>query len=169
MINDFHGQLERSESIEASELFIPAYHEYFKDIAGIYQNTAGKSMSQELGMDTIILLKSGKILIIDEKLREADYNDILIEFKSNSNSNTDNGWINKNLHIDYIAYGVIPTRKVFMLEWQALRRVWWTHGEEWKLKYKVKSAKNMGYNTLSVCVPYKILLLAMAEKGIFVP
>ncbi len=162
MKNDFFADLAFSE-LSSDELFWEQiYKSAFQDIACIMLNTAGKSLSQNLGIDRIIHLKSGKTLYIDEKKRRNKYNDIILErYSEYSNGDRVAGWINKDLHIDYLAYAFMDTKEVYLFDWQTLRRVWNTNRTKWDRAYRNIGAKNNGYTTFSIPIPINVLLEAM--------
>ena len=122
---------------------------------------------QRLGIDRIVQLGSGRTLKIDEKKRERDYGDILLEFVSVDRTNAP-GWMEKDLQIDYLAYAFLPSQRCYLLPWNMLRRVWANWGRMW-ISYGAKNlggfdivaAANRGYQTWSVAVPTKVLTTAI--------
>jgi hypothetical protein len=112
----------------------------------------GDTQSQRLGIDRLILLSSGRVLAIDEKKREQDYNDILLEYLSNDSTGAP-GWIEKELQIDYLAYAFMPSKRVYLFPWDMLRRAWLHYKADWLKKYQIPPARNKGYCTHSVAVP----------------
>jgi len=161
MANDFYEQLAWSEKSSDEDFWSSIYKKAFPDMAFHTLNTAGKSLSQNLGIDRIIHLKSGKTLYVDEKKRKKKWGDILLEYKSNSNSSKNDGWINKQLHIDYLAYAFMETREVYLFDWQTLRRVWKENGKKWFKIYKTIQAKNEHYTTYSLAIPIDIIMQKM--------
>lgn len=121
------------------------------------QLCSGKCPGQHLGIDRLIQLKSGKTLYIDEKKREADYNDILLEYISVDKLQTP-GWIEADLLIDFLAYAFMPSQRCYLFPWEPLRRVWKHFKNEWISKYPKVKAQNKGYKTISTAVPIDILL-----------
>ncbi len=160
-MNNFQDQLAYSEQASDEGFWDKVYKKAFPDMAFSVLNTAGKSMSQNLGIDRIIHLKSGKTLYIDEKKRKAKWNDILLEYKSNSNKDINDGWMNKQLHIDYLAYAFMSTKEVYLFDWQTLRRVWLENGKEWAKAYTRKEADNGYYKTYSLPIPINVLMKEM--------
>lgn len=63
--------------------------------------------------------------------------------------------------IDFIAYAFIPTRRVYLLPWLALRKSWQENGKEWRERYGVIRAHNNTYDTLCVPVPINALVNSM--------
>ncbi len=165
-MNNFQEQLAYSESASDEPFWGEVYKKAFPDMACHILNTAGKSQSQNLGIDRIIHLKSGKTILVDEKKRKTKWNDILLEYKSNSTKSTNDGWMNKQLHIDYLAYAFMSTKEVYLLDWQTLRRAWLSNGVEWVKKYGTKYADNKHYKTLSVPVPIDVLLKEVSNANV---
>ena len=119
--------------------------------------------SQKLGRDWRLKLGDGRIIYLDTKIRETDYPDILLEYVS-SDLTGSLGWIEKNLKIDFLLYGFLRSRKVFLFPWYQLREAWKLNGEQWKRTYKKITARNGGYNTLSVAVPTGTLMACVEES-----
>lgn len=153
--HDFYERLQFSEEASAEPFWDAVYRKAFPGMV-THTPCPGDTQSQRLGIDRIILLSSGRILAIDEKKRERDYDDILLEYLSNDQTNAP-GWIEKELQIDYLAYAFMPSQKVYLFPWDMLRRAWLHYKELWLQKYKIPPAKNNGYCTHSVAVPIEEL------------
>jgi hypothetical protein len=98
MIHDFKERLEFSESASGEPFWDAIYRKAFPGMVS-HMPCPGDTQSQRLGIDRLILLSSGRVLAIDEKKREQDYNDILLEYLSNDSTGAP-GWIEKELQID---------------------------------------------------------------------
>ena len=110
MINDFNKDLKFS--FQDSEIFNNFYHKIFGTrLHTIYTVTDLKT--QKLGIDKKIILKSGKEITIDEKIRRKDYGDIAIEIFSDTFQKTQ-GWILKS-YTDYICYLIKPTNYCYLI------------------------------------------------------
>jgi len=170
-IHDFHECLKRSHEYED----MPWWEEvYKKAFAGFKSMTSVRQdgWAQRGGIDRIIVLASGKVLKVDEKVREKNYGDILLERWSDMRRQTP-GWVQKDLACDYIAYAVAPKKTCFLLPFQQLRMAWLNHGRGWiiraestddlDLDYRMIEAKNNGYVTQSVAVPIKTLYDCIGE------
>jgi len=163
-INDFKKDLAYSCE-KSSEVFWDSfYHKAFPDML-FAREVPDNCQGQKFGIDRVVYLRSGKTIFIDEKKRRKSYGDILLEYKSNSNAAVNNGWMNKDLLIDYIAYAFIPDKKVYLLDWCNLKRVWFENGSKWFKNalsgvdgFKHVKAQNASYKTLSIAVPIKILI-----------
>lgn len=125
--------------------------------------------AQRAGIDRVLVLSSGKVLTVDEKVRAKDYGDILLEIWSSEKHQTP-GWVRKDLACDFIAYAFVPSRRCYLLPFPALYRAWKIHAQDWWPKaqesrggFRRVEAKNEGYTTVSVAVPTDTLLSAMGK------
>src|SRR5690606_11977680 len=110
----------------------------------------------------VLTLASGKVLYVDEKVREEDWPDILIEYWSDYERRRP-GWAAKELACDFIAYAFIPSATCYLLPFQTLQRACRTNGRLWWDSYKRIPAKNNGYTTVSIAVPIPVLMAALAD------
>jgi hypothetical protein len=101
---DFEESLKKSKSYEDSPFWDAMYKEHFQNLATAVPITED-GWAQRAGIDRLLVLKNGKVLTVDEKIREKDYDDFLIEDLSSLESNTP-GWINTATvkSIDLAAY-----------------------------------------------------------------
>ena len=124
---------------------------------------------QKQGIDRLLHLSNGKALTVDEKKRGREYADILLEYTSCEERNTP-GWIERDLAIDYLAYGFMQSQRCYLFPWAMLRRAWAQFGQDWKAKYRpVRAATMIGstqYHTLSVAVPIDVLRRAVSTAAI---
>lgn len=120
---------------------------------------------QRGGIDKVLTLKSGKTLLVDEKVRATDWDDFALEYWSD-HARKIKGWVAKELACDYIAYAFLPSGRCYLLPFQELRRVWRTHAEEWVRRYRTDRhvAHNNGWETWFVPVPIPIVLEALKES-----
>lgn len=155
-IHNFNERLAFSEKAGHEDFWQAVYRKAFPDMV-FAKFCTGKCQGQYLGIDRVIQLETGKTLYIDEKKREKDYPDILLEYLSVDTTNAP-GWIEKDLKIDYLAYAFMPSKRCYLFPWELLRRVWKHFKADWKKKYNIPPAKNYGYSTHSVAVPIPELL-----------
>ncbi len=125
---------------------------------------------QKQGVDRVLYLSNGNVLYVDEKKRGRIYSDILLEVLSNEERNTP-GWIEKDLTMDYLAYGFLPNKRCYLFPWPILRRAWLQFGDTWKRKYGVRrSSTQVGftgiYHTVNVPVPIDVLQRAVTTAAI---
>jgi hypothetical protein len=161
VVHDFDECLERSHSYADAAWWMEVYRKAFPNLAAAV-NVRGYGWAQQGGIDRVLTLYSGKTLDVDEKVREKDYGDILLERYSDMKRKTP-GWMQKTLACDYIAYAIAPRKTCYLLPFQTLRRAWLENGQEWVRKYPRIEALNHGYITLSVGVPTDVLLRALTD------
>ena len=155
MIHNFNERLAWSEQASTEPFWDAVYRKAFPNLVN-HMQCLGDTQSQRQGIDRIIHLSNGKTLYIDEKKREKDYGDILLEYVSVDTTGAP-GWMEKDLSIDFLAYAIMPRQRVYLFPWTILRRVWLLYGDGWKTKYGTKRSPNRGYWTLNVPVPTQVL------------
>ena len=156
MIHDFDERLKWSKNASLEAFWNEVYKKAFPDMLK-YELYSGKRR----GVHRLIYLPNDKILYINEKKRETEYNDIVLEYISVDTTGAP-GWIERDLEIDYIAYAFMSSRRVYLLDWPVLRQAWQLHKDEWKTRYGIPPARNKGYKTLSAAVPISVLHDAVA-------
>lgn len=162
MIHNFDRSYQIANTISEAE-WEAVYRRFFTNFQSMTAIPRGDTWGQRAGIDRVIVLTSGKIIKIDEKVRAVDYADILLEFQSSKEGKTP-GWICKDLDCDFLAYAVIPSKRVHILPFQQLRRAWERKGEQWKKEYGIKEAPNEGYTSCSVAVPIRVLLIELVNS-----
>ena len=125
--------------------------------------------AQRGGIDRVLVLDSGKTLRIEEKVRDNDYGDILLEVWSDHQRRVP-GWMQKDLATDYLSYCVLPGLRCYILPFPLLRRAWLSNRDEWEAAaekrqggFRWSDAKNRNYVTRSVAVPTETLMAALAS------
>jgi hypothetical protein len=167
--HDFGEQLRLSNEARLEPFWEAAYRAAFPDFKCMVDN-ARDNGAQRCGVDRLVILQTSATLRIDEKVRSRDYGDMLLEVVSNDRTGAP-GWIDKDLTIDFLAYGVLPKQRVYLFPWQPLRSAWARYGDSWKQRakqgtqgYRVVPAKNRGYTTWSIAVPVSEVRRAVAES-----
>lgn len=161
MIHNFNERLAWSEQGSTEPFWDAVYRKAFPNLVN-HMQCLGDTASQRMGIDRLIHLSNGRTLYVDEKKREKDYGDILLEYVSVDRTGAP-GWMEKDLAIDYLAYAVMPCHRCYLFPWLMLRRAWLHYREQWIGKYKTCPAKNGSYTTLSVAVPTAIVLGAVKQ------
>lgn len=169
VVHTFEESVRKSTMSDFEDFWLAAYREAF-DYASAGKTEDGNTQAQKMGIDRTVVLKSGAVIRIDEKLRHTDYGDILLEYMSNDRTGA-KGWIEKDLLIDYLAYGVYPSRKVYLFDFRALRRVWRYYSDRWielakadkRNGFRHIKAYNEGYATHSIAVPLATLRQKMSD------
>jgi hypothetical protein len=163
--HNFQKSLEDAKRNEEEPWWTDLYDRYFPDHSFIGMIDITDLGQQLAGIDRELILRdSGKVILIDEKVRGASYDDILLEYWSAEETKAP-GWIQKNLLCDYIAYVFKPpVKRCYLLPFDLLRRAWFLHGREWISKYRPPiRVENEGYTTVSVAVPIDAVMKALVE------
>ena len=163
-LNKFDNDLAWSEKASDASFWQRIYERAFPSMVA-QMPCPGDTESQRRGIDRLLLLSNGREVRIDEKKRRAEYDDILIEYVSNSTTGAP-GWIEKDLAIDYVAYAFFQSKRCYLLDWLLLKRAWQKHGSQWKHYHQNIKARNQGYNTWSVAVPTENLLDAISDATV---
>ena len=158
-MNEFNTQLAESQSLEIISLWDKIYHQW-KPRCRVGRNDEYNA-KQLKGIDVSIYLPTRRILRIDEKVREEEYNDILLEDFSNIEDEI-KGWMWKGLDIHFIAYLFKPIKTAYFLPWEELQSLFHEKRNYWLTQYPYTRARNyidgkFVYTTLSFPIPIDIL------------
>ena len=159
-VHDFQESLARSHAEAEAPWWIEVYRRAFPGLQSAVC-VRGDGWAQRGGIDRVLTLGSGKTLAVDEKVRERDWPDILLEYWS-SVEHRKPGWIAKDLACDFLAYAFVPSQRCYLLPFPTLRRAWTVNGREWVRRYGHRDAKNHGYTTRSVPVPTAVVMAALS-------
>lgn len=163
MLHDFRQSLSKSLAAADDPIWERIYRLAFHNFASMVC-VRDDGWAQRGGIDRVVVLGSGKTILVDEKVRPTkDYGDILLEYWSAEEHKTV-GWVAKDLACDYIAYAVIPAQKCYLIPFQQLRNAWKRNGRAWVSKYPRIEAKNKSYTTVSVGVPVDVLFDAIRNS-----
>lgn len=129
------------------------------------QSVREDGWAQRGGIDRLVHLTDGTAIKIDEKVREKDWPDILLEVWSDK-ARRHPGWIKKSLTCDYIAYAFVPSATCYLLPFLPLQRAYEQNKHRWANDpgCRTVSAQNQGYVTVSVAVPIHLLLDAIRDS-----
>lgn len=154
IVHDFNERLRFSHKYADESWWKICYERAFPTMIGMHDHRED-GQHQRAGIDRSIILSSGKTLWIDEKVRERDYGDIILE--EWSREGIDPGWAVKLLLCDYIAYAVVPIKTCYLLPVPQMQAAWNKNSERWKRSCEMVPAKNKGYTTISWAIPIKEL------------
>jgi hypothetical protein len=165
----FEDDLEFSLEASKEEFWQAVYRKAFPNLMGTELVTDLER--QKEGIDRAIYLSNGNVLWVDEKVRRKEYNDILLEHTSNVQRCT-LGWMEKDLAIDYLAYGFLTSKRCYLFPWPMLRRAWLRFRVVWRHKYTDTIPGTTvipgrgAYMTHSVAVPIDVLQRAVTTAAI---
>lgn len=169
IIHNFNDEVMRSYEHTKENWVNEAYWDAFGNLGLVRMEEIHDKKLQRKGYDKICYFKNGKEVIFDEKHREKDYGDILIEIYSNMERRT-SSWLGNNA--DYIANFFEPTKRVVWLpllllnKWLKTRDeiIPWMNRPENKslLPYppwnRVVYARNPSYTTASIAGSNELIL-----------
>lgn len=159
-VHHFADSLALSESFTDAPWWTDLYRKAFPTLTSAV-SIRDDGWAQRGGIDRIITLECGRVFTVDEKVRTAEWPDILLERWSNEASRVP-GWIQKPLACDFIAYAFAPSQRCYLLPTAPLQRAWRMNGRHWIEQYGERKAHNPGYVSTSVPVPIKTLMAAIS-------
>jgi hypothetical protein len=161
VVHNFAESLARSHSYADAEWWHDVYRTAFPSMRASV-SVRDDGWAQRGGIDRVLTLSSGRTITIDEKVREKDWPDILLERWSDEARKTP-GWVQKPLACDFIAYAFVPSQTCYLLPTLTLQRAWFCFGREWVESYPEVRAQNNGFVTVSVPVPIAVLFNALSD------
>lgn len=164
VVHSFQASLARSHEHADAPWWDGVYRTAFPSMAACVC-IRDDGWAQRGGVDRVITLKSGRTILVDEKVREKTWPDILLERWSDDRKKTP-GWVQKQLLCEFIAYAFIPSETCYLLPTLTLQRAWRIHGRDWIAEYGEVRSPNPGYFTASVPVPIDVLMGALNEATV---
>ncbi len=165
-VHTFSESLAVSKAMEDAPWWPKVYANAFPGFVSMV-SVRSDGWAQRGGIDRVITLKSGRTVTVDEKVRSQSYGDILLE-RWSSRERKSEGWIQKDLACDFIAYAFIPDERCYLFPFLPLRAAWLANGRDWIAQaesgadgFRVILARNEGYTTESIAVPIPELLAAV--------
>lgn len=160
-IHDFRESLAKSHRAADAPWWETIYRRAFPSMRAMVC-VRKDGWAQRGGIDRVLTLESGRTVTVDEKVREQDWPDILLERWSDEAQESP-GWIQKPLACDFIAYAFVPSQRCYLLPTLTLQNAWRRCGRDWIDRYREVRAENGRYVTVSVAVPTEVLMKAMAD------
>lgn len=164
VVHDFAESLARSHEQASAPWWFDIYRAAFPSLASAVCVRAD-GWAQRGGIDRVLTLDTGRTIFIDEKVREKDWPDFLLERWSDEKREKP-GWIQKPLACEFIAYAFIESATCYLLPTLTLQRAWRIHGRKWIDTYGTVRAKNRFYTTASIPVPRDVLLISLSDAMI---
>lgn len=170
LIHDFQERLGYSMTLSDEGDWVAFYKRIWPEAISIVRLDAA-SRWQRAGVDRMIILPDRKTILIDEKKREKDYGDILLEkwsvFYKDGDRGNKPGWaVDQAKVCDYIVYAVPVARKAYLLPFELLRAACVFCGPKWDAipKFVPPPALNRGYVTVNWAIPWAELSRALAQQ-----
>lgn len=121
--------------------------------------------TQLSGIDAFLYAGKAKVAV-EEKVRARDYGDVLLELVSNDRTRTP-GWSVKGAASRLLLYAFADTRRAWVFPMTAVQVVTNLNASRWRGRYGEKIAKNPGYNSVNVAVPFEVFMHVIdMEHGI---
>lgn len=181
-MGDFYDDLEWSRAQSKLPLWEEAYREFFPDFAGM-TDVPGDGWAQRAGIDRRINTSNGRTHTSDEKSRRDYYAskhreyftpnatifpDIALEYEHQFDNGTKTpGWIEKPLAVDYLAYGILPLSRIYLLPMDRLQYAWYRYKDDWLREFKYRISPNNGYKTFFCPVPVPVVLYGICNGMIY--
>lgn len=166
VIHSFWSALAKSHLDANAPFWVEVYRRAFPNLAGCHATEAG-GWAQKAGIDRVLVLKSGKTVTVEEKLRDRDWPDFCLEYWSDRDTRQV-GWVCQDMGCDFVAYAFVPSRTCHFLPFVPLREAWRQHGRDWVARYPRVEAETHRYSggtyrSVSVAVPIPIVKSAIAD------
>ena len=161
---NFKRDLTFSQECSLLPFWEEIYRKAFPDFDGM-RLIRENGPAQVNGIDRQIFLRgSDRIITVDEKARRVEYQDILIEYAHKfPNGCIKDGWVEKPLYCDYLAYAFVKSGRCYLLPFQQLRATWHKNRTLWMDKYADVSSQNDDYATICKALPINVLYKALGE------
>ena len=156
--NNLDDQLNQSNNDSQLPFWDKLYRKVFGDTFAGSIICPNKDL-QRLCIDRVVILNDGKTILVEEKLREKDYSDILLEYLS-VKEREKVGWaVNDDCIANYLVYGKKPTGDFYVFPFKELRNVAKAYKDKWGKEYNYIDAWNPKgkYTTQSIPVPVDVL------------
>lgn len=176
VVHSFDESLKKSHELNAEADWVAFYKRIWPEAASIIRVDKYSNI-QTRGIDRMIWLPSGKQILVDEKCRDVDYGDVLLEVSSVMKKSPDGNWeelkvgwaLDDSKHCDFIAYAIPSANKCYMLPFELTKEALRHNFEAWKLRGRPDvswpiDAMNNGYKTRSIGVRWCILAAAIKEQ-----
>lgn len=166
VVHNFYEDVAKADDPIYAPMWEYAYRQRFRNFSS-RTPAPGKSIGQARGVDVLVYCHHDQVFRLDEKIREEDYNDLLLEYESDNVRHTP-GWIEKDLAIDYLSYAILPARTVRLFPFPLLQRAWQVNRDKWfeSDRCHIIEAQNPSYTTLSLAVPFGFVYAALSQVSI---
>ena len=161
MVHRMKESLKKSHEASDLPFWGQAYKAAFPDMRAMVDHRQD-GWHQRAGVDRSIVFESSKQILVDEKVRFKEYDDILLEYYSNEQKKVP-GWAVKPLLADYIAYAFVTSGKCYLLPVVQMQSALQKNKEVWWYNCVHVRAENEGYTTASLAVKTVDLLNAIRD------
>lgn len=171
-VHDFSSQLSFSHGAAGEPEWCAAYRQAWPDLAEII-DMRHPGEHQKQGIDRVVVLPSGKIMTIDEKVRREQWPDLLVEIWSVYEDRVPGWTVAPWKKCSHIAYLFLPRRTCILVPFDELRRATIANQPEWQeaadaerdgfrwVKAENRRPNHTRYTTWSIAVPNKVIQRAI--------
>lgn len=170
VIHDFRERLEFSQRLSDEGDWTAFYRRLWPDLL-LTARVDKDSKWQRWGVDRQVLLPGGRQVLIDEKHREKDWGDILIEewsvFYGDGSARNKIGWsLDPDKRCDFVVYAIPSACRAYLLPFELLRQACLSELNRWKEVPGAypKDSQNAGYLTRNVAVSWPNLRDALCRQ-----
>lgn len=117
--------------------------------------------AQRAGVDAFLIHGAAQIPV-EEKVRDRDYGDVLLELVSNDRTGAP-GWAVKGARSRLLLYAIRSTGRGWVFPMKTVQLVSRARAEEWTRCFDTRVAKNPGYSSVNVPVPFDVFVAAIDE------
>ena len=165
LVHDFSHSLELASREQITAKLDDLYRKVFSAVT-IQRITGRGPLEGELqrkGIDVVVTTQAGQRYHLDEKIRDTEYDDLLLEEYSDYEL-AKPGWLEAETELtDFVVY-VKPSGVVHILPYILLRNAYLRYKEEWLRKFGRRFAANIGFRTSNIPVPWEELKRALCEE-----
>jgi hypothetical protein len=174
VVHDFHERLEFSARLSDETSWVGFYQGLWPDMVSSSRLDRDSEWQRD-GIDRIVFLKNGRQLLIDEKKRQKTdqhgrpFLDVLLEewsvFHRDGDQRNRIGWaLDRRKRCDFVAYAIPLAHRCYLLPFELSRLAFEVHRSDWGRRFGTREAKNDGYVTRNVPVPWGTLHAAIVEQ-----
>lgn len=118
---------------------------------------------QKRGVDVIVVLPEESFWI-EEKVVRKDWEEFALEYYSNKEAGI-LGWMNTDLKCDYLLYVFYPSKTIYLLKWDELKKLWDKNKREWlKTKERLFIGNQGSGSSMCLKVPIKEIETELSKK-----
>ena len=139
-IHDFDESLAFSRSQRGKEWWEKTYRLAFHNFQ-VMGGPEEDGWCEKSAVDRKVMLTSGKVIQIQEKVRKKSYPDFCLEYETAGRP----GWIQHDSDADYLAYAQLPTGKCWLFPFPILRAVWRKKGQLWLGRARLDARTTASY------------------------
>lgn len=167
--HSFIGSLEGTYRKSVRIRFETLYRRLYPDAARILWQDRDMEY-QRAGIDAMIFLDSGRVVTVDEKLRQTDYGDMLIEVWSDYEKRFPGWAVDESKRTNFIAYAIKESGEAYWIPFAKLQRACETYLQFWidrdqgypHIAHNLECGRT--WETYNVAVPWRLVADAIGTE-----